>query len=64
MVIDPVEADARLSMLTDQRNSALNQVVLLAGTVAVQHAKIAELEAALKTPRDSREGIDSRDSED
>jgi len=45
--INVTEIDGRLTMLTEQRNSALNHAVLLAGQVATLQAEIA----ALKAPR-------------
>lgn len=47
MLISGIEIDARLTMLTEQRNSALNHAVLLAGQIAVLQAELA----ALKVPK-------------
>ena len=40
--------NAQFAMLMDQRNSAMNQVVNLAGQAAIDKARIAELEKALE----------------
>lgn len=42
------EIDGRLNALTNQRNEALNQVVVLHGVLTVKERQIAELEEKLK----------------
>lgn len=42
-----VEIDARLAMLTEQRNSALNHSVLLAGNLAVLEAEMRKVRIEL-----------------
>ncbi len=42
------EIDARINALAQQRNSAMDQVVVLAGQIAVKDGEIAELKAKIK----------------
>jgi hypothetical protein len=60
MDINPIEVDARLGMLTEQRNSALNHAVLLAGQVAMLQAQLAQLRAK-PAPEDLGEVLQFRD---
>ena len=46
--MDTQEIDGRINALAQQRNAAMDQVVIIAGQIAVKDAKIAELEASLK----------------
>lgn len=41
------EVNARINALAIQRNEALDQIVMLAGTIAARDLKIKELEAKL-----------------
>lgn len=50
--INVVEVDARFAALTQQRNDALNQVVVLHGLLTVKDNRITELENQLKAGSD------------
>jgi hypothetical protein len=45
-----IEVDARINMLTEQRNSALNHAVLLAGQVAMLQAELTGLKSQKTNP--------------
>ena len=47
-MISPTEIDARINAMAQQRNQAMDQVVVLAGQIAVKDGEIAELTAKMK----------------
>jgi hypothetical protein len=47
--MNEIEINKRFEILIEQRNNALNSIVLLNGELAVANARIKELEGHLKT---------------
>lgn len=45
-MVNPIEIDGRLDMLIQQRNTALDHAVLLAGQIARLEAELTALKAA------------------
>ena len=54
--MDPLEIDARINTLVAQREASNNQVVMMAGMMAVKDARIKALEAELNTLKGAVEG--------